>query len=203
MTQPSKKTSGQPAAKLASDSAGKAARNTYAAMESTRSSAENVVKMGSNAMREFMSASAGETQKAQEKMFAMGRESAENFAKSSDTITKAMSEMVGMSRDNIETCVECGNMTAELAKDMTSEMFDAANRVFSDHVEMSKEFFACRTASDMFDLQSRMMRSMIDNFFNQSARMSDMMFEYSAEALEPLNERATQAAKQFSKAMNA
>jgi hypothetical protein len=172
-------------------------------MDSTRSSAENVVKLSSKAMKEFMVTSADETQKAQEKAFAMGRESAENFAKSADAVTKMMHEMVGMSRDNIETCVECGNMAAAMAKDATSEMFDSANQAFSDTMEMSREIFTCRTVNDVVELQNRLMRSTIDNFFNQSMKLSDMMFEYTTEALEPLNERVAEVTEQFSKALAA
>jgi hypothetical protein len=188
MTQ-AKKSSSQPSAKLA--------------MDSTRTSAENVVKIGSNAMKEFMATSADEAQKAQDKVFAMSRESAENFAKSADAVTKMMYEMIGMSRDNVETYVECGNMAASMAKDVTSEIFESTNQAFSDTVEMSREIFGCCTANDVLELQNRMLRSAIDNFFNQSMKLSGMMFEYTTEALEPLNERVAQATEQFSKAIAA
>lgn len=206
MTQPSKKPAqgqSQPSAKLASNLANKAARNTFAAVESTRNSAENVVKIGSNAVKDFLSTGADEAQKAQEKLFEFSRESAENFAKSADAASKVMYEMIGISRDNIETAVECGNLTASLVKDISSEVFENANRTFSDNVEISKDFFACRTINDMMDLQSRVAKQAIDSFFNQSVKLSGMFFEYSTEALEPINERVAQATEQFSKALAA
>lgn len=202
MTQP-KKSSAQPSAKLASSVANKAAKTTYAAVESTRSSAENVVKIGSKAVKDFVSSSADEAQKAQEKMFEMGRESAEQLAKGADAVTKALYEVIAVSRDNVETAIECGNMTAALAKDLSGEIFEAGNKAFSDQLELSKEFFACRTLNDIFELQNRAMRSTIDNFFNQSVKLSGMMFEYSSEALEPINERVAQATEQFSKVLAA
>lgn len=200
MTQPNKKASPvQPSAKLASNAANKAAKSTYAAVESTRSSAENVVKIGGKAVKEFMATSADEAQKAQEKVFEMGREGAENFAKSADAVTKALYEAISLSRDNIETAIECGNMTASLAKDVSSEVFEYANKAFSDNVELSKEAFACRTINDMFELQNRLVKNTIDNFFNQSVKLSGMVFEYTTEALEPINERVAQATEKFSK----
>lgn len=203
MSQANKKISVQPAAKLAASVADKAAKQTFANAEAAKNSAENVVRIGSTAMKEFLASSADEAAKAQEKMFSFGREGAENLAKSADAVTKMLAESVAMSRDNIETCIECGNMTASLAKDLSAEMFESANQAFADSVELSKDVFACRTINDMFELQSRVARSAIDNFFNQSMKLSGLFFEYSTEALEPLNERVAQASEQFSKSLAA
>ncbi len=201
MSQPHKKPSGQPAAKLASNIADKSAKTAYTAVETTRNSTENVVRIGGDAMREFLTTSTGEAQKTQEKVFAYGRERAENLAKSADAVSKMMYEAIGISRDNVETCIECGNTTAALIKDMSSEIAESANKAFSDNVEISKELFACRTINDMLELQNRVARQTIDNFFNQSVKLSGMFFEYSTEALEPINERVAQVTEQFSKAL--
>lgn len=202
MTQATKKSSSQPTAKLASSVASKASKSTFTAVESGRHSAENVVKMGGKAVKEFMASSADEAQKAQEKVFAIGREGAEQFAKSADAVTKILYETISISRDNIETCIECGNMTAALAKDVSSEVFEAANKAFSDNIEASKEFFGCRTINDMFDLQNRIVKNTIDNFFNESVKLSGMIFEYTTETLEPINDRVAEATEQLSKALS-
>lgn len=202
MSQPSKKTSAaQPSAKLATSVANKAAKNTFTAVESTRNSAENVVKIGGKAVKDFMASSADEAQKAQEKVFAIGREGAEQIAKSADAVTKVLYETISIGRDNIETCIECGNLGASLAKDVSSEVFEAANRSFSDTIETSKEFFACRTINDMVELQNKIVKSTIDNFFNESVKLSGMIFEYTTEALEPINERVAQTTEQLSKVL--
>lgn len=200
MTQANKKSATQPklaASKMASDATQKAARTTLAAVESTRNSAENVVKIGGKAVKDFMASSAEEAQKAQEKVFALGREGAENLAKSADVVTKALSEAVEMSRENVETCIECANLSASLVKDVSAEVFESANKAFSDNVELSKDLFACRTLSDMFELQNRIVKNNIDSFFNQSVKLSGMVFEYSTEALEPINERFASTAEQM------
>lgn len=204
MTQASKKTShGHASAKLASNVANKAAKHTFAAVESTRSSAENVVKMGSNAMKDFLSTGAGEAQKAQEKMLAAGREQAEQLAKSADSLTKMMYDAVSASRDNVETMIECGNMTASMAKDVGAELYEFANRSFSDQVEYSKDFFACRTFNDLFELQNKIAKNAMDQFFNESTKLSGMLFEYSSEAMEPLNERFAEATEKLTKSFSA
>jgi len=163
---------------------------------------ENVVKIGGKAVKDFMSTSAQEAQKAQEKVFALSREGAENFAKSADVVTKALYEVVELSRDSVETCIECANLSAALAKDVSTELFESTNKAFSDNVELSKDLFACRTLSDMFELQNRLIKSSVDNFFNQSVKLSGMMFEYSSEALEPINEHFAQSADQLTKILS-
>jgi hypothetical protein len=203
MSQPNKKPAPQqaPAAKMPQNNE-RMANQAYDAMEAGRNSAENVVRIGSTAMKEFLSTSADEAQRAQDKIFSFGRESAENFAKSAESFSRMMSEGVAMSRDNIETCIECGNVASSLAKDMSAEMFENANRAFADCIEMSKAFFACRTLSDMYELQNRAARNQIDQFFNQSSKYTNMFFDYSSEALEPVSERMAQASEQFSKAFS-
>jgi hypothetical protein len=199
MTQPNKKTPQSAASAVAN----KAAKSTYAAVESTRNSAENVVKIGGKAVKDFMSTSAGEAQKAHEKAYAMSREGAEHIAKGADAVTKVLYEAVAMSRDNVETAIECGNVAAALTKDVSSEVFEFANKAFSDNIELSKEAFICRTINDMFELQNRIVKNSIDSFFNQSVKLSGLVFEYTQEALEPINERVAQTSDKISKAFSA
>lgn len=201
MTQQAKKASGQPSVKLASAVANKATKNTISAVESTRNSAESVIKISSSAVKELLANGACEAQKAQEKAFELGRDSAEQISKSADAMAKSMYEAISVSRDNVDAWIECSNMTAALAKEISGEIVEYANKAFSDNVELSKDVFACRTINDMVELQSRIIKNSMDSFFNQSSKLSNMIFEYSSEALEPINERVTQASEQFSKAM--
>jgi hypothetical protein len=166
------------------------------------SSAEKVVHLSNNTMKEIWGNSAEEAQKAQEKIFSISREGAENLVKSADSATKAVYESVAASRDNIESCIECGNITAAMAKDFSSELFEAANKSFSDGVEMTKDFFACRTLNDMLELNNRIYSQMTDTFFSRSNKISNMVFEYTNQAIEPINERISQASEHMYKALS-
>lgn len=190
------------ATKLAADATQKAAHTTLAAVESTRASAENAVKIGSKAVKEFMASSTEEAQKAQEKVFAITREGAEHFSKSADAVTKALAEAVELSRDNVEAFIESANLSATLAQDVSAELVNNANKAFSEHVELSKDLFAARTISDLFDIQNRVIKSTIDHFFNQAVKVSGLVFEYSNEALEPINERFAQSAEHLTKTLS-
>lgn len=195
-----KKSHAKPSAKLASN---KQAKQHFATVESARSEAEKVVKLGSGAVKDFLATSAGEAQKTQEQLLSFSREGAQNIAKSADAVSKALYDTIAISRDNIEACIECGNVAAALTKDLSSEVFENANRAFSESAEISKEFFACRTLSDMIELNNRLLQQAADQFFNQSARLSTLVFEYTSEALEPINERVNRMTKQISKSLAA
>jgi hypothetical protein len=202
MSQQAKKPAAQPAAKLATNMANKAAKNTFAAVETTRNSAENVVKIGSTAVKDLLANGATEAQKAQEKVFALGRESADQLSKSADALTKSLYEAVAVSRDNVETIIELGNLTASVSKDVSSEMLSYANQAFSDNLELSKEMFAVRTINDLVELNNKAVKHAIDGFFNQTMKLSTMAFEYSNEAFEPINERVAQTTDQLSKKLS-
>ncbi|MEQ1790224.1 MAG: phasin family protein [Rickettsiales bacterium] len=202
MTQQAKKQSSQPAVKLASTVVNKTAKSSIDVMESTRASAESAVEIGSAAAKDLLANSSSEAKKAQEKVFEMGREGAEKISKSADVVTKSLYEAISASRDNVETAIECGNLTASFAKDISSELVEYANKAFSDNVELSKSMFACRTINDMIDLQNKIVKNSCDSFFGQSSKLTNMLFEYSTEALEPINERVAQTTEQLSKKLS-
>lgn len=195
MASANKKTTPQPSAKPAASKAKKADC-------SANKTSEKVIQFGNSAMQEFLSTGTGEAQKAQETIVSFSRESVENLSKSADKVSKATLEAIAMSRDNIETCVECGSISASLAKNVSAEIFENANKAFSDSVELSKNFFSCRTINDMTELQNRTVKNSMDNFFNQSMAISNMVFDYSSEALEPINERVSTATKQINKTLS-
>lgn len=203
MAQQSSKKSSGGAAKFAANTTKTASRASLSAVDTTRNSAESVMRYGAEAMKEFMSAGAEEAQKAQEKAFAIGRESAENIARTADAATKTINETISMSRENVEAVVECGNIVVNIGKSITNEAYNFANNLFSDNVEMSKEMFSCRTVNELFDLYSKMIRINVDSVFNESVRMSELMFQFATEAAEPINERIADTTDRFSKALAA
>lgn len=168
-----------------------------------RNPAENVVRLGGGAVKDFIETSSHEAQKAQDKVLKLSRESTEQLVKSADNVSKALQELASLSRDNAETCVECNNLAASLARDLGSETLNSVNRVFSDSVELSKDFLSCRTLNDMIELQTRFFQQSLDGFFNQTSRFSGLLFEYSSEAMEPLNERVATTTEKLQKAMAA
>jgi hypothetical protein len=183
--------------------AGSANKQSYFGAANAQQSAEKVVHFSNNAMKGMLSGGAEEAQKAQEKLLSITRDSAEKLTKSADTATKVVYEGIAASRDNIETAIQCGNITAALAKDLSSEAFETANQAFSETVETAKDLFACRTINDLAELNNRLFRQVSEEFFNRSAKISDRVFEYANEAIEPINERVSHASQQISKVLKA
>lgn len=207
MTTQPKKPSTASGPKAASAGAGsstnRAAKSAFSAVESTRASAENVVKISGNAVKDLIASGTGEMQRAQEKMYEMSRESVETIAKSTDTTTKMMYEAINICRDNIEACVECASTMSGLAKDVSQEMADYISKSFSDQVELSKDAFNCRTMNDVIELQNKVMKQSMDSYFNECMKIYDMFFECATEALEPINQRVSDATEQVSRIMAA
>lgn len=190
-------------AKIAPASANKMANTAFSAAESTKAAAQNVVNISAGAMREMLSSGSGEAQKAQEKMWEMSRESVENFARSCDVFTKMCAEMVNIARGNVEAFVECATISAGIAKTISSEVSETCNKSFSDCVEMSKEAFTCRTINDVVELQNKAVKQTLDVCFNETNKLCTLAFEGCSEALEPINERVSEASEQLCKVMSA
>lgn len=181
----------------------KAAKEAYSAAESTRNSAEKVVHIGSTAMKDFIATSAQEAQKVQDKALEISRESTEQFAKSADNVGRIFQELAALSRETAETCIECNNLGASFARDFGSESFDSVNRTLSEGLELSKGFLGCRTFNDVFDLQNRFFQQSLDSFFGQSSRLSNMLFEFGTQAMEPINERVASNTEKLQKVLAA
>ena len=168
-----------------------------------RLNSENVVRFGIDAVKEIFSSTSGEAKKAQTKAFAIGREGAQHMSRSADAASRAMSEAVSVTQDNIEACIESGNITANMSREISEELFNFANEVMSNNIDISKDVFSCRTINDVFELQSKMFRNNVDRLFNQSARISEMVFETMTKASEPLSERMVEASDKLSKSFAA
>ncbi len=196
------KAAAKPAAKPAQKPAASAARNNpFSAVDSTRQSAETVVNIGSKAVKDLQSSLSSEAQKTQEKLYAMGREGAASFSRSADTATKTINELASIARDNVEACMECGNLSANVAKNVGEEVSELVNQSLSECMELCQEALACRTLNDLVELNNRVVKSSLDNCFEQISKFSNIWFEAAAEVCEPLNERISLAGTQLSKLM--
>jgi hypothetical protein len=49
------------------------------------------------------------------------------------------------------------------------------------------------------DMQSKIMRSNMDQFFNQTGRFSDMFFQFMSEATEPMTQQIATASQTMNK----
>lgn len=197
------KTSPASAARATAASADKVASQAFSAMESTRSSAENFVRIGAATAKEFLASSTGEASKAQDKVYAMGRESAENVSRAVDAMAQTLNDSVEMFRENADACIEVCHIASDVAKTVQAEAINFANGCFIDNIELCKETFACRNANDLIEVQNRWFSTNMDNFFSQSSKIAEMCFQMVSEVSEPINERIAEVTERFSKTMAA
>jgi hypothetical protein len=172
-----------------------AAAQTQAGMSLFTDQSEAMLKMGADAVRNMMAGAPDASG------FFAGAKGAQ-LAQGADAANKSMNEVMSMGKDNIDAAVTCSSIAVNAGKNIGAELFNYANKSFSQNVEMSKEVFGCRTLNDMFDLQSKVMKTNMEHFINESVKMSEMMFRAASQVSEPINDRISDATKRISKTIS-
>jgi hypothetical protein len=126
---------------------------------------------------------------AQEQFSKFNREATEQFSKFAEGFGQGFGDTAQQIQGAFEATAEVGNLTADMGRALAGEMMRFANDTFSDNVEISKEIFDCKTMSDVIEMQSKALRSNMDHFFNQTDKVSEMFFQFVADAAEPFTQR--------------
>lgn len=140
---------------------------------------------------------------AQEKLSTFARESAEQINKSAGNANRAMNETMELSRENGETIVEVSNTAISVSKELGAELISYMNKQFAQNVELSKQVLSCRTLNDMFDLATRVMKTNLDSFFNESVKISELLFQCANDVSDPLNDRISETSQRLTKILSA
>jgi hypothetical protein len=131
-----------------------------------------------------------------------GLENARKMAQhSADTLARVWGESMTLRQSHMDACAEAGSLAAEVASKLTESAMHYAHETMAENVDISKDVFACRTASDMLALQNRLAQSNIHRFLNESARCSNAMFNFISRASEPFSENLADAGKRVSDAL--
>lgn len=173
------------------------------AVESTREATGKVVNMSADAVKEFWETGAKEARNTQEKVLAYGREHSRNLAKSTDSAARNFADAVEISREHAEALVESSNVAAEYARKIAEQVYAYANTSFASGVEHSKNLFSCRTMNDVVELNNRAFMSNVDALFNESVKLSELVFKLATEVVEPVQARASQTSERITRAMAA
>jgi hypothetical protein len=182
------KTASKPSPKnTAKEAVMKATSQARKGTDYTRATTKKAMEAGVDKMKKVFDESARETQKVQDQFMQFSRETADQIAQVTDTATRSINEIAEQSRSSMEALLQSGTVTSDMTRSFTNEMFRFANESFSDNIEISKEIFGCKTINDVYDMQNKMIRNNLDHFFNQTNRVSDMMFQFMSDAAEPFN----------------
>jgi hypothetical protein len=142
-------------------------------------------------------------QGAEKKAWEMGRGNMENVVRTADTFNGMAGELASICSDNLSALTECSSKASQVYQEFGTEVMESCNRTFSDLAEITQEAFACRTLSDMVELQNKVVQQMFDNYFTTANKLSAMLFDSCEEVLEPLGECSAKASEKMCKAMAA
>ena len=170
---------------------------TTAATENLRGLTEQA--FSSDHMRDFVSNTQNEAKRAQDKIHAFTKQSAAKVSESANNAGRNLQEAMATGRDMLQACVESGNVATDMTKTLSTQFFQYANERFTQNIEMSKDYFTCRTLNDMAELQSRILRANLDQFFFGAAELSNLLFEYADQAAEPFSDRVASAGERLNK----
>lgn len=179
-----------------------------AATRQMQDAAEQMMKYGSDFMQQLFTVP-NETKvtniqaNAKDAFSKAAREGAAKFSKGADSAQRSINEVVEIGRENAEAIVEAGNIAVGVSKQVGAEMVNYVNKAFSNNVELSKQAFTCRTLNDMFDLNNKFVKSNLDAFFNESVKVSEMLFQCATDISEPLNERLSETTQRLTRAFAA
>ncbi len=170
-----------------------------AAKASAAKAKSNVVSI-SRAARSGLASSSANAKKIQSQIAKGSAGSAQQLAKGANIATKVLNESIAIGREHTEACTEASNIAAQCAGKLSETLMNYANDAITESVEISKDFFSCRTASDVFELQSRLTRSNTERFLDESSKMMEMMFDMTSKAAEPFGDYYTDATDRLQKA---
>lgn len=114
----------------------------------------------------------------------------------------SVTEPFAQGNDLLKAVMESGSIYSQIAKNVADEVAKFGNKNLSDNMEMSRDFFGCRTLSDMFEIQNRILQKNVDNFFRQSGKLSEVMFRAASQSGAPLNTSFISASDSWKRSFN-
>lgn len=181
---------------------GKAAEDaSAAATKQMQDAAEQMMKYGSEFMQQLFTSPLSDKHVSpfQGNAKDVLAKNVEKLSKTTDSAQRSLNDVVELGRDNAEAIVEAGNIAVGVSKQVGAEVVNYVNTAFSNNVELSKQIFTCRTLNDMFDLNNKFVKSNLDAFFNESVKVSELLFQCATDISEPLNERLSETTQRLSK----
>ncbi len=157
---------------------------------------------GAKAMEQaFGSMGVGGFKEWQEQASEWSEKAAKDISKSADSAMKGWNESFAFNKDNMDAISESATIASKLSQKISSEISDLANDMIAGNMKAAEAFLACKTVTDFFNLQNKLMANGFDKSLNQSFRVLELMMDYT-KAAEPLTERAQEAAEKITKSLS-
>lgn len=109
-------------------------------------------------------------------------------------------EATEFAKGNVEALVEAGKIYSENLQNLGKVYAEDAKAAFETLTADLKEFAAVKTPTELFQLQSRLMRRNFDSLVAFGSKSSEAAVKIANETLAPISSRVSLAAEKFSKA---
>ena len=114
--------------------------------------------------------------------------------------TAMAGEMGDFAKGNMEAVVESGKILSSAVQEMGKSAVEDAKSAFETMTADMKEMAAVKSPTDLFQLQSKLMRRNFDAMVATASKTSESMVKLSSEAMAPISSRMSVAADMVSKA---
>lgn len=113
--------------------------------------------------------------------------------------TEAMTEVTEFTKGNVEAFVESGKILAGGVQDLSRTYVEEAKGAFETLTADVKEIAAVKSPTELFQLQSKMLRRNFDTLVATGSKNSEAVLKLASDAFAPLSGRVNVAAEKLSK----
>jgi phasin family protein len=161
----------------ASTTASEAIMPVEAAVSAGKEVVESVVKAGSEAAA-----------KGYEQAVAITKEQVE---RTSSAVFQGYDEIASLGKENMDACVESGNIVAKGFENLSKEWMSFAQASLDSQVAMSKQLFGVKSFREAIDVQTSYTKSSFDTVLSEGTKLAEMSVKVANEAMTPIQGRVS------------
>ena len=117
--------------------------------------------------------------------------------------TKAVEEMVELSKGNVEAIVASGRVAAKGAEEIAKYTADYGRKAIEEANANAKKFAAVKSPTEFFALQSELAKTSLDALVGEASKFSESYLKLIGEIVQPLQNRYAVAAEKVKSAVAA
>lgn len=104
----------------------------------------------------------------------IARASSDVIRQTTEQAREGMRQAGNASTAGAEAAMRTGNLLAEGVQDITTAWAHYAEEVMRQTTEASRALIGCRSLTDMFEIQSRLLRGNLQAFLDQSSKIAEI-----------------------------
>lgn len=137
-----------------------------------------------------------ETVEATLKAFTLGKDRAEQVAKSYE-------DMAEFNKGTVDAIVTAGNVAAKGIEAINAEVLAFSKTSLEDSLAATKAVMSAKTLNEFVELQSKFAKASLDTYLQQTAKLGELGTKLAQDAFGPINARVQFAVERFVKPLAA